>query len=144
MKSLTILYDAGCGFCCECKAWLESRDQTIPLEFLPLDSRGAARRYGELQKLRPGEQMLAISDAGEVWQGDAAWVMCLYALRDYRSLAAKLAHPLFRPLVKQAYRLVSSNRHHLSDLLGLSPAELAGGGGDPMKETGCRTGGCLL
>lgn len=86
--------------------------------------------------------MLAISDAGAVWQGDAAWVMCLHALRDYRPLAAKLAHPLFRPFVKQAYRLVSSNRHPLSDLLGLSPAEWAGKKPEPSAAVGCQMGGC--
>lgn len=144
MKSLTILYDAGCGFCCRCRAWLESRDQIIPLRFIPLDSREAARRFGDLQRLRPGEQMLAISDAGEVWQGDAAWVMCLHALRDYRPLAEKFAHPLFRPFVKQAYRLVSSNRHQLSDLLGLSPQVLARENQGQTPQVGCRTGGCPL
>jgi predicted DCC family thiol-disulfide oxidoreductase YuxK len=144
MKSLTILYDSDCGLCCQCRGWLAAQPQLLPLEFLPLQSLEVARRFGDLQRLRPEEQMLVIADTGELWQGDAAWVMCLHALRDYRSLAPKFAHPLLRPQIKWAYRMISSNRHRLSDLLRLPPKKWGGLNQDRTTEAGCATGGCHL
>ncbi|MDX6766177.1 MAG: DCC1-like thiol-disulfide oxidoreductase family protein [Candidatus Methylacidiphilales bacterium] len=138
MKRLTVLYDGSCGFCCRCRDWLEAQDQIIPLEFLPLQSEEVARRFGDLRQMRPEEQMLAIADNGDLWMGDAAWVMCLYTLRDYRDLADKFAHSSFRPLIRNLYRLISSNRHRVSNLLGLQPDGLK----DAAMGVLCHTGGC--
>lgn len=138
MKKLTVLFDASCGLCAGCRDWLAVQPQLIPLEFLPLQSDEVARRFGDLRHLRPDEQMLVIADTGELWMGDAAWVMCLHALRDYRPLAKKFAHPLFRPLIKPLYQTVSSNRHRVSDLLGLRPEDFR-----PMA-AGCTTGTCPI
>jgi len=144
MKSLTILYDSDCGLCCQCRGWLATQPQLLPLEFLPLQSLEVARRFGDLRRLRPEEQMLVIADTGELWQGDAAWVMCLHALRDYQALARKFAHPAFRPLIRKLYAMISSNRHRVSDLLHLRPEEWSRNNNPQITETACPTGVCSL
>ena len=66
-----------------------------------------------------------VSDNGQVWLGDHAFIMCLWALRDYRRWARRLSSPLLRPVARQAFAALSSNRHNVSALLGLkSEAEL--------------------
>lgn len=119
MNRLTVLTDAQCGLCRNCRAWLERQVQWIPLEFLDHASPEVDRRYPGLRALRPEEQMIVVADTGELWQGEAAWLVCLHALRDYRDWAARCSHPLLRPLAGMLYRQVSTNRHGISKVLGL-------------------------
>jgi len=123
MNRLTVLYDASCGLCANCRHWLESQNQVIPLEFLDLASPALDRRYPGLRRLQPDKQMIVVSDAGEIWQGEAAWLLCLHALLYYQTWAARLAHPALRPLARALYRVVSRHRQPLSQLLRLTSAE---------------------
>jgi predicted DCC family thiol-disulfide oxidoreductase YuxK len=65
-----------------------------------------------------------ISDAGEAWFGDRAWIIVLWALREYRGCAGKLASPLLLPLARQAFAAISRNRTVFSRWLGYGVAEL--------------------
>lgn len=71
-------------------------------------------------------ELVVVSDAGEVYFNDAAWIVCLYALVDYRAWSFRLARPLLRGLARVAWETLSKNRASLSHLLALaSDAELA-------------------
>ena len=66
-----------------------------------------------------------VSDNGDVWLGDHAFIMCLWASRGFRQWAMRLASPLLRPMARQAFEAVSRNRRNVSALLRLkSEAEL--------------------
>jgi len=54
-----------------------------------------------------------------------AWVMCFYALRDYRPLAFRLAHPTLMPLARRAYQAIANNRMRLSHWFGERGNELS-------------------
>jgi hypothetical protein len=86
----------------------------VPLVFLPLQSAEAGCRFPGLGQLHPEKEMVVISDTGEVWQGGSAWVMCLWALREYREWAQRLAHPALLPFARRACEFVSENRSKLS------------------------------
>ena len=68
--------------------------------------------------LQTGE-LAVVAETGEVWMGDRAWVVCLWALRDYRDLAVRLSSPGLLRLAQEAFHLVSRNRSALSSLLRL-------------------------
>ena len=114
MKRLTILYDMHCPLCRRCRVWLERQPAFVPLVFLPLQSAEVACRFPGIEKMRPEKEIVVISDTGDVWQGGSAWVMCLWALCEYREWAQRLAHPALLPLARRACELVSENRHTLS------------------------------
>jgi predicted DCC family thiol-disulfide oxidoreductase YuxK len=114
MKRLYILYDSTCHFCRRCRTWLDQQPAFVPLVFIPLQSPEVACRFPGIEALHPEKEIVVISDAGDVWQGGSAWVMCLWALRDYREWAQRLAHPALLPLARRACELVSENRHRLS------------------------------
>jgi hypothetical protein len=69
---------------------------------------------------------VVISDQGAVYRNDRAWIMCLFALEAYREWANRLAHPLLRPLARQAFTLLSKERSRVSRWLSLaSEVEIA-------------------
>ncbi len=126
MNRLFILYDSECNFCRRCRAWLGRQPAFVPLTFIPLQSPEVAWRFPGIGRLHPKKEMVVVSDAGDVWQGGGAWVMCLWALCEYRAWAQRLAHPALLPLARRACELVSENRHKLSRWLttAATPEEL--------------------
>ena len=128
MKRLYILYDSECEFCRRCRIWLGRQPAYVPLTFIPLQSPEAECRFPGLKQLEPEKEIVVISDTGDVWQGGAAWVICLWALREYREWSQRLAHPALLPLARRVCEVVSANRYAFSKWLSHSdrdPAELA-------------------
>jgi predicted DCC family thiol-disulfide oxidoreductase YuxK len=99
-RQLTVLYDAGCGICRTARTWLAGRAQLVPLEFVPAGSAEAVERYPDLDHARTLTEITVIADTGDVYEGDAAWLICLWALEGYRSVANRLATPALRPLAR--------------------------------------------
>jgi len=121
MKSLTVLYDPHCGLCTEVRDWLRAQRTYIPLRLVASDSDLSRREFPDL----PKGELAVVSDSGEVWIGDHAFIMCLWALRAFRPWATRLASPFLRPMARQAFELLSHNRGTVSALLHLkSEAEL--------------------
>lgn len=127
MKELTVLYDASCGICRNCREWVEEQERFFPIHFVPLQDPHLEERFPGIGTYRPVEQMLAIGEGGALYQGADAWIMVLYALKGYRELSLRLSHPALKPLARKSYELVSKNRHAMSGLLGLKgeQAEMA-------------------
>jgi predicted DCC family thiol-disulfide oxidoreductase YuxK len=117
MNRLYVLYDAECALCRRCRDWLARQPRWIELEFVALQSPDLARRFKGIEALRPGEQLLVVSDTGAVYRGSHAWIMCLYALPAYRAWAQRLATPALQPWARRVCELVSQNRLRLSRLL---------------------------
>jgi predicted DCC family thiol-disulfide oxidoreductase YuxK len=117
MKRLYVLFDAQCELCLRCRNWLIKQPAFVPLVFIPLQSVEAQRRFPGIDAFRPNEQLLAISDGGEVYRGANAWIMCLWALANYREHAQRLAHPALLPFARSVCELLSRNRFFLSDAL---------------------------
>jgi predicted DCC family thiol-disulfide oxidoreductase YuxK len=115
VTSFTIVYDADCGLCTRTKDWIKGQDPLVGLQFLATGSPEARRRF---PRLCPGE-LAVVSNTGEVWLGDHAWIVCLWALRDYRDLAFRLTSPLLSLLAREAFAVVSKNRLALSNILRL-------------------------
>ncbi len=123
MQHLYVLYDDRCGLCRWIKGWATEQPAFIPLVFIPA---------GEAERLIPGastpgvpEELVVVSDEGEVYRGDSAWIMCFYALEEFREWSLRLASPALRPLARKAFALVSRHRVNVSDWLGLTDDEAA-------------------
>lgn len=114
MKRLHIIYDADCQLCRQCRLWLGHQATFVPLHFIPLQSEELVCRFPGIERWHPEREIMVISDTGEVWQGGAAWVMCLWALREYREWSQRLAHPLLLPLARKACEMISTRRHQIS------------------------------
>ena len=117
MKCLYVLFDDQCELCVRCRNWLMQQRAFVPLVFIAFQSGEAQRRFLGIDALKPEEQLLLISDEGAVYRGANAWIMCLWALENYRQHAQRLAHPALLPLAKLVCELLSRNRFFFSDAL---------------------------
>ena len=107
MRTLTVYYDARCGLCCATRDWINRQRQLVKVECRPASE--------------PGAELTVIADSGEIWEGDAAWIIVLWALRDYREWAHRLSRPSMLPLARAMFAKLSEYRGALSCTLGLEP-----------------------
>ena len=113
LQRVTVLYDSRCNLCRTARAWLERQPQLVPLEFLAAGSAEAARRYPYLDPAMTLEDLTVVGDAGEVWVGAKAWVVCLWALEGKRGLAQRLSAPALMPRARAVVSFVSRHRRRL-------------------------------
>jgi predicted DCC family thiol-disulfide oxidoreductase YuxK len=115
VTSITILYDAACGLCTFAKDWIRKQSSLVGIEFVAAGSSEAQRAFPQIS---PGE-VAVVADTGEVWLGNHAWIVCLWALRDYRDFAFRLTGPALSVMSRRAFVAVSRNRLELSSMLRL-------------------------
>ncbi|MEO5663608.1 MAG: DCC1-like thiol-disulfide oxidoreductase family protein [Nocardioides sp.] len=107
---LTVLYDDGCPLCRTFSTWLARQPTLVGLDLVPAGSGCARNRFPALDHERTLAEITVVSDAGEVWTGAHAWVMCLWATATHRALAESLARPSRLPLAKGAAQLAAGIR----------------------------------
>lgn len=114
LRRVTVLYDAGCNLCRAARTWLERQPQLVELEFLPAASPQASQRFPFLDPKLTLEDLTVVGDAGEVWVGAKAWVVCLWALQGKRGLAQRLSSPALMPKARAVVTFVSRHRRALA------------------------------
>lgn len=119
MTTLTLFYDTRCGLCSSVRRWLSAQPAYVRLEFIPYDSPQARQRCPMIDQLHADQEIVVLSDEGLLWQGAGAWVMCLWALQDFRAWSSRLASPTMQSIAKKIVHLISANRLTLSSLLHL-------------------------
>ncbi|MEZ4450812.1 MAG: DUF393 domain-containing protein [Nannocystaceae bacterium] len=120
MDTLYVLYDAECGLCGRVRRFVERSPAYVPLAFIPLQHPRLDEFFPGVDKFRPEQEILVISASGAVYSGGSAWLMCLWALREYRSWSQRLATPTLLPLVRRFCTVVSEHRLSISRILGWS------------------------
>jgi len=123
MNKLHVLYDARCEMCRNCVRWLIRQEQLVQLEFIPAQNFSALERFPGLDRRYLLDELHVISDEGGLYRGADAWIICLYALKEYRGWSQRLSDPLLKPLAQKVCEKVSENRLKLSALLFAAPDE---------------------
>ena len=108
MTTLTVYYDDRCGLCCAVRDWIAQQRQLVRVVCLP-----KPRDMSD-------DELVVAADSGEVWSGDTAWLMVLWALVEYRSWSYRLATPALLPTARTAFAALSKYRGSLSCVLGLA------------------------
>ncbi|MEM1027904.1 MAG: DUF393 domain-containing protein [Planctomycetota bacterium] len=124
---LTVLYDPSCPLCLRCRQWLAQQPKYLPMRFVAQGTADAGRRFPQLDVGTPDrvEDLIVVSDDGKVYRNTRAWIMCFYALREYRPLAFRLSHPALMPLARRAYQAIANNRMWLSRWFGKSDRHIS-------------------
>ncbi|MET8095048.1 DCC1-like thiol-disulfide oxidoreductase family protein [Streptomyces sp. NPDC005236] len=146
---LTVLYDTHCPLCAFLKKWLAGQAQLVPLRFVPAGSEEAARRCPRLDHRATLDEITVVGDAGQVYQGAAAWVVVLWALRQYRPLAHRLSTPTGARLARGAtlaaakWREAQSSRRWGGGVYGRGDGwRYDPAAGWIFEPPGCDSGGC--
>jgi len=117
-RSLTVLFDAECGFCAHTVMVLHRLDRFHRLTFLPLQE--AASVLPDAPSRERLATTLHVRDADGGWlHGGAACLRIAAALPLLAPLALVGRLPLAALAADRLYRVVARNRHRLSQLLGL-------------------------
>ena len=114
---LTVLYDDRCPLCRTFSSWLARQPTLVGLDLVPAGSGYARIRFPGLDHERTLEEITVVSDAGAVWTGAGAWVMCLWATSAHRALAESLARPSRLPLARAAAYVAAGIRNVTSGRL---------------------------
>lgn len=125
MRKLYVLYDGECALCRRLGNWLYQQPRWVEVDLLPANSEVANRLFPSLSSTGRPEQLVVVTDEGHYYKGNHAWIMCLYALSEYRDWAYKLAHPALLPLARQAFEVLSHNRGLISRWLRTDDTQLA-------------------
>jgi predicted DCC family thiol-disulfide oxidoreductase YuxK len=127
MEKLYVLYDPKCELCQRLKDWLLIQRSWLGLAMVPSGSEKAQKMFPELNNVASCNDLVVISDDGQVYLNNSAWIMVLYALDDYCEWACRLAHPMIAPFARQAFEMISKNRYAISRWLSHDrPEEIAG------------------
>ena len=113
-RALDVLFDPGCALCRRCVGWMQHQPSFVPLRFVACTAPEARARYGAIPWL--GDELVVVSDAGEVWVGPAGFLTCLWALEEYREWSFRLAGPAFAPLAERFFLALSHRRKALGFL----------------------------
>ena len=139
-----VLYDGHCGICRRARYWLARQRQLIPLRFLQLQSPRLEDMFPGISAFRPEQELVLVSDRGEVYQGATAWVTLLYAVDDLRGWAFALADPQRLPVARRLVHALSSNRLRISQLLGWEVTQEEAIDEITRVAEDCRSGTCSV
>lgn len=120
VTGITILYDSECGMCVRLKEWVLAQPAYLSIEAIPMQSKECHERYPDLEDRIQAGQFLCIDNNGAVYVDAEARILCLWALKKYRSISFTVARTPMRSLLTMLMEKISRNRHAISDLIGLS------------------------
>lgn len=143
MKKLYVLYDSHCGLCTWARQWMLRQPAFLMVEFIPAGSAASKSRFPGIEPQGKSEELIVIDDQGGVYRNGDAWIMCLYALREYREWSLRLARPALLPLARSAFQLLSKNRFALSQFLELKADEPLQRRLESVPPPACNLGGRL-
>ncbi|WP_425244697.1 thiol-disulfide oxidoreductase DCC family protein [Streptomyces citrinus] len=98
---MTVLYDAECPLCTHLRDWLVKQRQLVPLDLVPAGHSRARELFPGLDHAATLSDITVIADGGQVYRGPAAWIACMWALRDHRATAHRMATPAGMRIAKR-------------------------------------------
>jgi predicted DCC family thiol-disulfide oxidoreductase YuxK len=117
MDALIVLYDARCSLCRQARSWLAAQPAYVELVFVAAGSETARRQFPQLDHAATTKDLTVISSAGAVYCGPNAWLMCLWALREYRTWSLTLSSAEMLPLARRLIIWISQNRFRIGAML---------------------------
>jgi predicted DCC family thiol-disulfide oxidoreductase YuxK len=120
-RSLTVVFDPHCELCRRCRDWMLAQPTLVDLRFVACTESDARRQFGDIPWF--GDELVVVGDDRDVWVGPAAFLICLWALEDWRPWSYRLAGPAFAQLAERFFLLISSRRRRISAFLSPSCSE---------------------
>jgi predicted DCC family thiol-disulfide oxidoreductase YuxK len=114
MNTLYVLYDDSCPHSLRQREWLAQQEPIVPLRLLPHRAGEVSCRFPGIEAYLTPRELTVVCDAGQLWTGPAAAVMCLFVLERHRELAERLTRPMLLPYARTALELLSRDGNVLT------------------------------
>jgi predicted DCC family thiol-disulfide oxidoreductase YuxK len=142
MDALFVLYDETCGFCCRCAEWIKRQPAHLHVECLPAGDLETRERF-PVARGDAKDELIAVDSDGGVYRDTDAFIVALWALRDWREWSLRLSSDALKPMARRFFDLGSSWRHGVSKLFGLTSDAQVRAHLERMPEAGrCTEGAC--
>jgi predicted DCC family thiol-disulfide oxidoreductase YuxK len=115
---LTVLFDGRCALCRRARIWLEEQPKYVTMAFVEAGSAEARKRFPDLDHDATLAELTVVGWGGEVYRDAKGWVMCLWALKKYRSAALRLSTPEMMPVARRIIAWVSKQRFQIAEAAG--------------------------
>ena len=102
---LVVWFDGDCGLCTRIATWLQRQPQLVPVRCVKAQQ--AAANGCPLDPKRLLETVTVTASDGAVYRGTNAWIIVLWALRDYRAWSLRFATARWRPLAERLFATVA-------------------------------------
>jgi predicted DCC family thiol-disulfide oxidoreductase YuxK len=103
---LTVWFDGDCGLCRRVARWLDRQPKFVPLHCVAAQSQtpdtSCPLDTGELL-----DRLTVTASDGAVYRGTKAWIMCLWALREYRGWSLTLSQEALWPWARRLYAAIT-------------------------------------
>ncbi len=103
--TLRVYFDGDCGLCRRVAAWLDQQPKFVPVECVAAQAAPATGCPLTVADLLA--QVTVVASDGAVYRGTNAWLVCLWALRDYRGWSLRLAQGALRPWAERLFAVVA-------------------------------------
>jgi predicted DCC family thiol-disulfide oxidoreductase YuxK len=110
MNRIFVFYDDRCPLCQRARSWAITQPAFLPVEFWPLHGDHTRERFPDLGRFDANGELVVFSDDGRVYLGVNAWIVVLWALREWRTWSLRLAQPGWKPFARRFWRWVSLHR----------------------------------
>lgn len=144
MKRLTIFYDPECGLCTTFKHWLTMQRKYVETRFIPYQSQEALQLLPNIHQMQANREVIVLADDGRWWQGETAWLTCLWSTLEYRPWSYRFRNPLLRPLIQKIVHLISENRLTLSRIPRLTQDHQVADAIRALPQPMCQTDACHI
>ena len=105
-RSLTLLYDDSCPMCRTLRGFLAGRRPIVPLSLVAVGSPTAVALFPALDQVRAREVLTVVDDVGLLYEGDAGWLMCAWALPGLHAVSGTASSGVRRTLFRAAVHAV--------------------------------------
>ena len=99
--ALTVWFDGDCGFCQRVAAWVEAQPKFVPVRCIEAQQAGDHGCPLDLPSLLA--RVTVTASDGAVYRGSNAWIVVLWALRNYRAWSLRFATPRWRPWAERLF-----------------------------------------
>ena len=102
---LTVYFDGDCGLCRTVARWLDRQPKYVPLHCVAAQQAAASGCPLAVPSLL--ERVTVIASDGALYRGTNAWLVCLWALRNYRGWSLRLSAAALRPWAERLFATVT-------------------------------------
>ena len=126
MASVTLFYDADCGFCQASVDWLLQKSRPGTFQLVAYQDEINIKKYPMVDRALADKGIQALGENGKLWRKASATGFCLTLVPGWKWLGRFILCPLVLPFASIGYAVVAGNRQRISKWMGRTVCRIPG------------------